>query len=396
MNKTKLIHYGKMLCVNKKAYLLLSLSITISLSILLCTIILIDSNVYNKYKNIEALPYGTMDLYTYEVSEEKNEIIQYLLEQENEYSMYQSADYFLSMYSDEYHHIYGTYTYIDSNYFQMYQRYNSDFYKYECIEGICEFNNDTDIIIEKSLSDFLDININENPILVLPVKNNDSEILYLDFNIVGIVDSNQVNWINDDDCFLLYSNIFMNYSALFENSYLDTQGFLVDSINPSVLENSVISLGYNVTSAYRFKNIAQTEKINTVFTKQILLVVLFLILGLNIYGSFMNSLKERYTEIGVKRALGIKKSDIILQFMFEICIVIFINICITIFISSISIWMYKMVLLFYFNTEYIIHFNIYSMLNFIIFSFSILILCGILFSYKASNSKIIDIIKEKY
>lgn len=53
---------------------------------------------------------------------------------------------------------------------------------------------------------------------------------------------------------------------------------------------------------------------NFVIVKEVLIIILFVVLGLNIYGSFMNALRERYLEIGVKRAIGVSKQNIMVQF----------------------------------------------------------------------------------
>ena len=51
--------------------------------------------------------------------------------------------------------------------------------------------------------------------------------------------------------------------------------------------------------------------------KYIIAAVLFVILGINLYSAFSNALNERKYEIGIKRAIGAGKKDIMMQFLTE-------------------------------------------------------------------------------
>ncbi len=401
MKKNKFAHYLKMCKINKKSYYLLSISIVVSLSILLVVLIVLDSNVYNKHKNIDNVPIGTMDIYTDDVNFSNQDNLSYLIEDGNGYSHYKVNNFQLKRESSDKFSILGNYYYVDSNYFSLFRSNDLSFYMYDCIFGSCELVNEKDIIIEKSLYDYLSSSYDINSTISLPIVDECGDQIYRDYTIVGVVDNggtnkNRPEIIENNGNMVLYTDIFMNFSNTPSNDFINREGYLVNASDPLSLSENVRKLGYNSTSVYLMKKTAIEDKLSAVSTKVILLIVLLLILGLNIYGNFMNSLKERYIEIGIKRALGVKKKDIILQFLFEMIIVLIINLAITLFLSFNFVYLFKIILLLLYQYEYILYFNVYSMINFFIFSFFILLTCSLIFSFKAANLEIIDVIKEQF
>ena len=70
-------------------------------------------------------------------------------------------------------------------------------------------------------------------------------------------------------------------------------------------------------STMEMKNDAYAVIRDKIEVKAIIAMVLFFLLGINLFSSFKNVLSERKYEIGVKRAIGASGTDIVLQFFFE-------------------------------------------------------------------------------
>lgn len=70
---------------------------------------------------------------------------------------------------------------------------------------------------------------------------------------------------------------------------------------------------------YQEKKIREVNEINNdmLFIMDIVMLVMMLIAGLNLFNSMMFSIRERISEIGIRKALGASNIDILKQFVFE-------------------------------------------------------------------------------
>lgn len=154
-----------------------------------------------------------------------------------------------------------------------------------------------------------------------------------------------------------------------------------------------LQLGYN--SVIDIQKDAITEKQNSIMNKYNIAIVLFVLLGINLYSSFKNALNERKYEIGIKRALGASNLSIMIQFAIEGFVVMFINILLSIFlILNLSI-VYKYIQLSISNNVYTITMSFESVLLFITFSFFLSLIFSILFAYQCTQVEIIKYLKEE-
>ncbi len=135
---------------------------------------------------------------------------------------------------------------------------------------------------------------------------------------------------------------------------------------------------------------AQIEKKAATNTKYTIGMVLFILLGINLYSAFENALSDRKFEIGVKRAIGAGKKDIMLQFLTEGLMVMIVNIIISMVIVMNVMLSYKL-----FNRTYTIVFNGYSMILFFVCTISLSVLFSMIFAYKTTEIEVIKYLKEE-
>lgn len=90
------------------------------------------------------------------------------------------------------------------------------------------------------------------------------------------------------------------------------------------------NLGLAYYSPYEMQKESLETTKNNMNVKFVIALVLFILLGFNLYSSFMNVLTKREYEIGIRRALGAGKTQIILQFFVECFIVMIINILLSV------------------------------------------------------------------
>lgn len=116
-------------------------------------------------------------------------------------------------------------------------------------------------------------------------------------------------------------------------------------------------------------------------------------MGLNLHSSFSNVLKERRFEIGVKRAIGASRKDIIAQLFIEGMVVMGANIIITILAVANIATIWKLVQWVFFGNLWTINLNFYSVILFVFCTAVITLSSSIIFALKSSQVEIIKYIK---
>jgi len=205
---------------------------------------------------------------------------------------------------------------------------------------------------------------------------------------------------------LVFSLDDLNPTTL-PGSYIRTVIFHTDQ--PENIEKMIESLEPDlpITSIYTLQKNAQ-EKIRTEkSTKAIITALLMLILGINLYSSFENTLNDRKFEIGVKRAMGASGFSIIRQFFYESMLVMIANIAISValvvdlgivwklfceanYIQEVSENATRINYQYY---NYILYITPYSIGMFAACAIVLTVVFSFVFAYKTTQVQIVDYLK---
>ena len=390
-----------MILIHRKSYYLLSISIILSFTILLVTLIMVDSIPYNKYKDVYNVPKNALHMSVVDTNGNNTKLIEDKLSKSGDYSHYLMYNQELEVLSNDDLKITGNYYFIDSNYFNHYFYDSQKFYKTECIYGSCELDFDNEIIIDELFYNILQKNKGFTPfVLTLPMLDVDgNNIGHKDYLVKGVVrtgDENRRYFNSESKVRIAYPNVYFRFSvAPEEKSIFSENSYLVRATNPKDLLSYGKTLGMINISSFELYNEAYKVQYDYILIKEVILLILFIVLGINVYGSFMNTLKDRYFEIGIKRAIGASQKEIMLQFFCEVSFVLLIDFIVALLFSEIILLLYKLYNLLFLKEIFIIYFNIYSFINYFVFSVFISILCCFIFSYKATKVTIIDILKSE-
>lgn len=163
---------------------------------------------------------------------------------------------------------------------------------------------------------------------------------------------------------------------------------------PSLVINCLKSMNMSIMNVMDEQNNAIKEENIVIRNKYIIAAVLFVILGINLYSAFSNALNERKYEIGIKRAIGAGKKDIMMQFLTEGIIVMGINIFLSI-VASINIFViYKAIMFYAKDYRYVICLSGQSVILYAVLTVSISALFSTLFAYKCTRVEIVKYLKE--
>ena len=216
---------------------------------------------------------------------------------------------------------------------------------------------------------------------------------YLSLKVIGVVnDYSNINQYNLSFNKILNANESeANYSSsvyipiyLFNSIYNDvsTQEIRVYSFANSDKDmgaqifkntdtNNIVYISQDTLINQVVKNMSEIESII-----QIILSILFVFTGFILMFIMFFSIKERVTEIGIRRSLGASKTDIVIQFIFESIIICLISWVISIIVSLIfcNILSLIFIRILYIDIIFIISHKI------ILSSFLLMLIQGIIFS----------------
>lgn len=143
------------------------------------------------------------------------------------------------------------------------------------------------------------------------------------------------------------------------------------------------------------QNEAILAKRNAIENKYVIAIVLFILLGINLYSSFENALNDRKYEIGVKRAIGASKFNIMIQFLLEGLIIMSCNIIVSVFVMLYVMSIYKYILFEFRNDIYTLYISEESIVLFLMFAFSLIVVFSLLFAYRSTRVQIVKYLKEE-
>lgn len=226
-------------------------------------------------------------------------------------------------------------------------------------------------------------------ILNIPIETNDGSYKYVNVEVVGGYKAK-----NEKDNISMNNEIIMSQDTLknIDYSINETRMFIYTHYPTKVLE---LANNFDIftKSVFQDKKEKFPEIQKDLKSKGMIVVVLFILLGINLYSSFVNALNERKFEIGVKRAIGASGKDIIMQFLFEGIIVVLSNIVLS-SLLAVSIFIgYK-----YYNnmikgSRFIFYLSKYSICMYLVVSIFLTMAFSLMFAIQSSRVEIIKYIK---
>ena len=251
------------------------------------------------------------------------------------------------------------------------------------IDGEWEFSlGNNEAIIPKSMDDGIQ-SIN----LVLTRENGDRFLK--EYKVVGIYDETQENLGETQDIYISAASVSG------ENVVKDNCMIVIYTEYPEYVMELLNHLDLACVNVVEEQANAIEEKNNLIEGKYVIAIVLFILLGINLYSSFTNALNDRKFEIGVKRAIGAGKKDIMIQFVTEGVIVMLINIVLSVILTTNVAIVYKYIQLKLYDMRYTVVMSRESVILFSIFAFFLTITFSLLFAYKSTKVEIIKYLKEE-
>jgi ABC-type antimicrobial peptide transport system permease subunit len=382
-------------------YTLLSVSIVLSFSFLLGFFVYFDSHIYNKYKEVLSLPSTIIHvspsaLYNQNpVDHIKFQLLSDRLDRMNEtnYFSYFVSDEELNHYSDDENKVIVHQYFIPGDAAGSYL-YSGGFKQINVIEGSDTLVNPFEVLIDERLFSMLPLQQTGGiPTVVLPVTINGVTVLK-EFTVVGIVSGRKESISTSSGVATHYCDVYMSRDLIIDYSCnYSEMGICIVSPYIVQITQLVRSLGLEVITTDYFQRQAVDQIRNQIILKGSIVIIMFTLLGLNLYSSFSNVLKERRYEIGVKRAVGASKKDIITQFFFEGIVVMGANICITLLLVLNLAVIYKLIQRVFYNSQWIININPHSITLFAFCAITLSLSSGFVFAFQSTQVEIIKYIK---
>ena len=409
----KMIGHGTLMMARTlRNYAMLSMSVVLSFSVLLGYLVYTDSTLFNEYKDVLYKPDGWVSVYDKNKSAGDIASLQKLTENYPSYVMthYQTRHVYSEGQTFGYNfHIYT----VPSACWGLLKANMSppDQAQITWLDG--RQSNDVvlglgEILISKVAYDAL-LADKEEPILPVYVDTKEGR-RWMDCKVVGTLDapddfSNTLNIsesVNGPLKASIYIVTFMSQATMDEMTKGAETDFVMrfviyNTSNPAYIIKAAEQVGMICFNVYTKKSEAMREMQIHAQTKMIIVLLMFVLLGINLYGSFSNALDRRRFEVGIKRAIGASKAAIIGQFMWESLLLMIINTFISVVLVFNGFLWYK-----YFweadrdfdpYWKWTIYMNGTSMAMFVIVTLSLTVLFSVIFAIKATQVQVVEYLK---
>lgn len=353
-----LIHAVQMVRKNAKSYALLSVTVVLSFSGLLAYLMYTDSSLYNDYKDILS-----RDSHVILVSDTSNAINKEraLLEVSKREGLKASyvRQQIISRTTNlnESYNISNTVFVIPNHVWGVYESGWTKPYQITWLDGREEKGVSlglNEILIPRSLYQFLGMDQRDVPTyeLWLQAQNNISSGTQIYFpvecRVTGLIEDNgTVRWsTSQEDKLHAWFPTYISQATVevaaknADPAYLG-RDLLLYTDNPAAAEQRIEKLGLSCISTYRQQQDATRELQLHSQTKAMITLALFVLLAINLYGCFMNTLEYRKFEVGVKRAIGAPGSAIMGQFLWEGILVMLCNLVLSVTLVVDGFLVYK-------------------------------------------------------
>lgn len=385
-NKELFRHALLMVKKNKRAYIMLSVTIIMSFTFFLSFLIYTDSKIMtDNAATIEQTPYmfetyitgmDTASIYTYITNLSKLDKTKYYISDciivENE-----MREKFSSIIS------------VPSNSWGVFLRMNYEVVK-DDNSGISLKNNQA--LVRTDIYEQLKKENAGNKIcLNIPIVLNNGNIKYVELEVIGGYKAK-----NTLENITLNSDIIVAQDAVKDIDYaVNESRMYIYSHYPKKVQEISDTLALNTKSVYKDKKEIYPQIQKDLKNKGMIAIILFILLGINLYSSFKNALNERKFEIGVKRALGASSIDVIIQFLYEGMIVVTTNIIISSILSVIMFIGYKCYMMFIKGTSFIFYLSKHSICMYLVVSIFLSLVFSLLFAIQSARVEIIKYLKSE-
>lgn len=413
---TALRHAGSMVAKNRRSYLLLSVTIVLSLALFLGYLLYTDSSLYNRYKETFAMERKLVTVHSSDHTSiaAMNDAINKLDGTACMVS-FQAASRCYTHVWDENGAGYASALSIrvhciPDNAWGLYVSGRPVSVRWldgQDREGLTPGAGE--MAISEGLYYALGLHEQQEPVYRLKiVGKGDAATTYLTLRVVGLIEDRVK--LQPGDMEGLYSH---EDNPSYEPMVIVSTG----TLNPVVAENAdwsyrltcytdypeqvdklIENTGSSVTSIYEYQNTALEEIRSQKSIKAVIAGALILLLGINLYSSFSNALNDRKFEIGVKRAIGASGWSIVRQFLYESLLVMLANILVSIVLVADVFVVYKYI---YDRTpheypqpvQWTVYISSYSVAMFAVCSIALAVVFSLIFAYKSTRVEIVQYLK---
>lgn len=373
---------------NARSYVLLSVTIILSFSFLLGFFVLSDSGLYNDYKltfaadSKIALLGSSFSSYSSPnetVTGKLNMLIYRMGRMTNtHYYQYFEKETELCPNGDGENKITATVSYVPADFWAFYTLSGQVPERLDIVSGESRFTADDQIIVDESLSSLL----GGGQTLRLPYENGNGSMELKEYSVIGTIEDGAPEETEGE----ARVRILMPLS---EVSEYDKRLMLVYSENGIGEIASLCDVfGIGCSVPYKLQNSALKEMRSQVMVKGMSAGILFLLLGINLYSSFKNALNERRFEIGVKRAIGANRVNIVGQFFREGMVVMLANTAASVLLVVNLAAVYKTVQKLFYGTEWTVSLSAYSAVIFLFSAFFLSVSFSLIFAYQSATVEI--------
>ena len=378
----------------RKNYLLLSVTVVLSFSFLLGFLCYTDTKNYNDTKEIFSMPNNLILVYgeTDETSVKKMNVVKQYCEKRKNFFCYEYYEQQIRLL--QYGSLVASVNIIPNNIFGYYQDNST---KIE-LSGSDEISlKENEAVISDELYRILKQSKNNEAVSInIPISLKNGEVYHKRYTINDTYKTNGM----DDSLFDSDVGVTGNVTILIPQDSEFVYDLDYDNISLAIWSedaDEVLTLINNLGLAYYSPYEMQKESLettkNNMNVKFVIALVLFILLGFNLYSSFMNVLTKREYEIGIRRALGAGKTQIILQFFVECFIVMIINILLSVGIVCWLAILYKVTFYWVFDEILVIYISKYSIYSFLVCSLCLSLFFGFIFSLQSTQIEIIKYLK---
>lgn len=386
-----IIHAITMVKKNYKGYMMLSITAILCFSILLGYLMFTDSKAYNSYDELMgADPNIIVSHNSYHGTKSENlETVIGQLDRLSDTEYYLVNEIGIDNDRGEYLEIHFLPDYVWGMFELEMLNSMPGIVRYD-INGKNEFSlKDDEIIVPKSIYNSVMMEDEDACISIEYVGQTES--VKKSYKLAGYYDDSDM--IKEG---MFTNRVYVTASSLgsvdirFVNFYLVIHTEQVDNVIEILQKNDMAIINVKDDQGR-----AITDKNNNIKTKYIIGIALFVLLSINLYSAFTNTLNDRKFEIGVKRAIGAGKKDIMAQFLVEGLFVMIINIIIAIEIIISAALIYKGIYQKLHNEIFTLVLSRYSVILFLTCTLSLSVLFSMIFAYKTTNIEVIQYLKEE-
>lgn len=350
-----LVHAVRMVRKNLKNYALLSVTVVLSFSGLLAYLMYTDSSLYNSYKEI--LSRDSHVIYVTNTSDERRKeqaLLEVLADQGLQGSYVRQTIASRRTELNDTYSVVNSVFVIPSHVWGIYEAGSTKPYQVTWLDGREETDISlgmNEIIIPRSLYQLLSMDRQETPTyeLWLQAESTSGAVYFpVECVVTGLMeDGGEIDWSDTDvGGQLAYFPIYISQATVdaaagnAQPAY-QLRNLLIYTSDPAAAVQRINQLGLDYVSTYRQQQNAYRELQLRSQTKAMIALALFVLLAINLYSCFMNTLERRKFEVGVKRAIGASGGAIMGQFILEGIIVMLCNLLLSVVLVVDGFLVYK-------------------------------------------------------